>query len=364
VRAMADTDDRGAVERRKEEHLDLAAREEVEAPGTDPLFGEVHLVHEALPERALAEVDLSVELLGKRLRTPLFVTGMTGGTEGALAVNRAVAAAAEAVGAGLGVGSMRAVLEDPSLARTFRVREVAPTALLVANLGAWQLAEVGTDGARRLCGAIGADALAIHLNAAQELAQPEGDRDFRGALSAIGRLCRELGLPVVVKETGCGISRATARRLVEAGVAALDVAGAGGTSWPAVEALRAGRREVGEALSAWGIPTAASVAACADLGVPVIASGGLRSGVDAAKALALGATAAGFARPLLLAAREGGAEAATAALASLDETLRGAALLAGAGSLAELRRVPRVIGPRLREWWEVLAGPTGSDRTR
>ncbi len=351
---MADTDDRGAVERRKEEHLDLAARAEVEAPGTDALFGEVRLVHEALPERALDEVDLSVELLGKRLRTPLFVAGMTGGAEATLAVNLAVAAAAEAVGAAIGVGSMRAVLEDPALARTFQVRGVAPTALLVANLGAWQLVEIGTAGARRLCEAIGADALAVHLNAAQELSQPEGDRDFRGALAAIEKLCGELSLPVLVKETGCGLSRATARRLVEAGVAALDVAGAGGTSWPAVEALRASVPAVGEALADWGIPTAASVAACADLGVPVIASGGLRSGVDAGKALALGATAAGVARPLLLAAREGGAEAATRVMRSLDETLRAVALLAGAGTVAELQRVPRVIGPRLERYLAVL----------
>jgi isopentenyl-diphosphate delta-isomerase len=351
---MAGTDDRGAVERRKEEHLDLAARAEVEAPGTDALFGEVQLVHEALPERALDELDLSVELLGKRLSTPLFVTAMTGGAEAALAVNRAVAAAAQAVGAAIGVGSMRAVLEDPALARTFQVRDVAPTALLVANLGAWQLAEVGLDGARRLCEAIGADALAVHLNAAQELAQPEGDRDFRGALRAIETVCKGLSLPVLAKETGCGLSRATARRLVDAGVAALDVAGAGGTSWPAVEALRAGRPEVGAALADWGIPTAASVAACADLGVPVIASGGLRSGVDAAKAIALGATAAGFARPLLLAARDGGAEAAVAALRALDETLRAATLLAGARTVDELRRVPRVIGPRLEAWRRAL----------
>jgi isopentenyl-diphosphate delta-isomerase len=159
---------------------------------------------------------------------------------------------------------------------------------------------------------------------------------------------------VLAKETGCGLSRATARRLVDAGVAALDVAGAGGTSWPAVEALRAGRPEVGAALADWGIPTAASVAACADLGVPVIASGGLRSGVDAAKAIALGATAAGFARPLLLAARDGGAEAAVAALRALDETLRAATLLAGARTVDELRRVPRVIGPRLEAWRRAL----------
>lgn len=350
---MAETDGR-ALERRKEEQLALAARAEVEAPGTDALFDEVCLVHEALPELALDQLDLSVEILGKRLRTPLFVTAMTGGTEEARAINRAVATAAEAIGAAIGVGSMRALLGDPALAPTFHVRDVAPTTLLLANLGAWQLAEIGVDGAARLCEAIDADALAVHLNVAQELAQPEGDRDFRGALASIERLCRKLPLPVLAKETGCGLSRSTARRLVDAGVAALDVAGAGGTSWPAVESLRTQGQGVGGPLSSWGIPTAASVAACAGLGVPVIATGGVRSGVDAAKAIALGATAAGLARPLLLAARDGGALAATARLRSLDETLRAAALLSGARTVAELRRAPRVIGPRLERFLAAL----------
>ena len=346
-----------SIERRKAEHLALAARPEVEAPGTRALFDEVTLVHEALPELALDEVDLSVTLLGKRLRTPLLVSGMTGGTGEAGEVNRAVAVAAEAVGGAVGVGSMRAAHDDPARLASYSVREVAPTALLLANVGAWQLAAVGPDGARRLCEAFGADALAVHLNAAQELAQPEGDRDFRGALASIEALCRALPVPVIVKETGCGISPWTARRLVDAGVAAIDVSGAGGTSWPKVEALRAGEPHLGEALASWGIPTAAATPALAGRSVPVFASGGIRSGVDAAKALALGASAAGVARPLLLAARDGGAEAAAAALVRLDRELRAAALLAGARTAEALRSVPRVLGPTLLAWLEALRQP-------
>lgn len=344
-----------STDRRKAEHLELAARDEVDAPGTDPLLSEVTLIHEALPELSLDEIDLSITLLGKRLRTPILITGMTGGTPAALEVNRALAAAAEALGAGLGVGSMRAALEDPSLLATYRVRDVAPRALLLANLGAWQLVASGPDAARRLCDGIEADALAVHLNAAQELAQPEGDRDFRGALRAIERCARELGRPVVVKETGCGVSPRTARRLADAGAAAVDVAGAGGTSWPMVEALRA-PSGTGSALAGWGIPTAASTAACASLPVPVLASGGLRSGVDAARVLALGAAAAGLARPLLLAAREGGDEGAAAELVRIDAELRAAVLLTGARDLAALRRVPRHLGPRLSSWLQLLAG--------
>lgn len=343
-----------SIERRKSEHLALAARDEVEAPGGSTLLEEVSLVHEALPERAAADVDLTTTLLGRRLRTPFVAVGMTGGTLQAREVNRAVAAGAQAVGAAFGLGSMRPLFLDPALLPTYAVRDVAPDVLLFGNVGAWQLEELGSDGCRRLCDRIGADALCVHLNAAQELAQPEGDRDFSGALRRIEQLCAALGRPVIAKETGCGVSPSTARRLKDAGVALLDVAGAGGTSWPKIEALRASDATVGEALAGWGIPTAASVLCCAPLGLPLIASGGIRTGLDAARALALGAAAVGLARPLLLAAQAGGAQEVTRCLHRLETSLRAIVVLTGAGSLGELRGKPRVLGPSLLRWQEAL----------
>lgn len=339
---------------RKAEHLALAARDDVDAPGGSTLLEEVLLVHEALPERAGGDVDLGTTLLGRALRTPFVAVGMTGGTQEAREVNRAVAAGAQAVGAAFGLGSMRALFLDPSLLPTYEVRDVAPDVLLFGNVGAWQLQELSVDGCRRLCDQVGADALCVHLNAAQELAQPEGDRDFSGALRRIEQLCAQLGRPVIAKETGCGVSPRTARRLKDAGVALLDVAGAGGTSWPKIEALRASDAGVGEALAGWGIPTAASVLSCAPVGLPLLASGGIRSGLDAARVIALGAQAVGLARPLLLAARAGGAAEVTRLLRGLEEALRAIVLLCGAGSLAELQRCPRVLGPTLLRWREAL----------
>ncbi|MCB9562462.1 MAG: type 2 isopentenyl-diphosphate Delta-isomerase, partial [Kofleriaceae bacterium] len=229
------------IGRRKAEHLEVAASGAADFVRST-LLEDVHLVHQALPERALADVDLGVELVGKRLRAPLVVTGMTGGTGEAAAINRAIARAAGAVGVAFGVGSQRAMAEHPELEASFQVRDAAPDVVLFGNVGVVQAAAMGADRVAELAARIGADAMAIHLNPGQELIQARGDRDFTGALDTIRRVVDALGargLPVLVKETGCGLSAQAAVALRGAGVDTVDVAGAGGTSWVAVEARRA-----------------------------------------------------------------------------------------------------------------------------
>jgi isopentenyl-diphosphate Delta-isomerase len=341
------------LEQRKSEHLDLVQRSEVEPEGVDTLMSCVRLIHHATPELALDEIDLSAELCGKRLRAPLMVVGMTGGTERAGSINRDLAAVAEELGVGFGVGSMRILLDQPSLLSTFAVKPARPP-LLLANLGAQQLVQRGTGGALRLIEMLDADGIAIHLNAAQELVQADGDRDFRGCLDAIGGLIRKVGADrVLVKETGCGIGPGVVRELAARGVRTVDVSGAGGTSWPRVEQLRAkegAARELGALLSDWGIPTAACVAAArrAAPQMQIVASGGLRSGLDAARALALGADVAGFALPLVRAHQNGGIDGARATLSGVLAALRAAFLLCGARNAAALRASRPVILEPLR----------------
>jgi isopentenyl-diphosphate delta-isomerase len=348
----------GEIAQRKDHHLDLCLGSPVEAPGVGALFEHVHLVHDALPELSLDGLRTSCELLGRRLEAPLLVVGMTGGTERARKVNRDLALAAQRRGVAFGVGSQRAMHADPALAASYEVRDVAPDVLLFGNLGAQQAAAIGVRGVRALMERIGADGLFVHLNPAQELVQPGGDRDFRGCLEAIRALAGELGPRVWVKETGCGLSRAVARRLVAAGVGGLDVSGAGGTSWTKVEALRAeGRQQaLGERFASWGVPTAAAVAGAAGLGVPVVASGGVRSGLDVAKALALGADLGGMALPYLRAQQAGGAEAVEEAIAQAALELRTAMLLTGSGDLTALKQAPRVLTGPLPAWVEALRG--------
>lgn len=344
------------ISERKRSHLALCEAEAVEYAGKTTLLEDVELVHDALPELAVDEVDVSTDLLGKRLRAPLLITGMTGGTDEASAINRELAQVAEEHGLAFGLGSQRAMQRAPELAYTFEVRAHAPTTLVLANLGVVQAGKLSSAEVERLVTAVGADALCIHLNPAQELIQASGDRDFRGGLRTIARLVRDLRAPVVVKETGCGISRRVADRLRGAGVRTIDVSGAGGTSWVKVEALRAGGcdRERGELFADWGIPTAAALLGVRDLGLDVIASGGVRTGLDVAKAIALGARVAGVALPVFRALREGGARAAGEFLDRLVAGLRTAMVLTGSRDLAALGRTPVVIGSRLREW--ALAG--------
>jgi len=341
-----------SISDRKRSHLDLCEQAPVEYAGKTTLLEDVDLVHDSLPELAVDEVDVGVDLLGKRLAAPLLITGMTGGTAEASEINRDLAQVAQEFGIAFGLGSQRAMHRRPELAYTFEVRTHAPTTLVLANLGMVQAAALTTADVARLVAAVGADALCVHLNPAQELIQPGGDRDFRGGLEAIARLVRELPVPVVAKETGCGISRGVARRLHRAGVTTVDVSGAGGTSWVKVEAIRADEPEqaLGQVFSDWGIPTAAAVLGARASGLACIASGGIRTGLDVAKVVALGARTAGVALPVFRAYREGGLAAARRYIQRLTTELRTAMVLTGSRNIDALGRVPTVLGPRLRAW--------------
>ena len=263
--------DEPAIAKRKADHLEVAASGRADFKATT-LLEHVHLIHQALPELAVDEIDLATAFVGKQLRAPLLITGMTGGTPEASAVNRDLARAAQAAGIAFGVGSQRAMDEHPELADTYQVRDVAPDVVLLGNLGGVQALALGPARIVELAKRIGADALAIHLNPGQELIQAHGDRDFRGVTDAIARLVDATQLPIVVKETGCGLSVEAARALAAAGVDTVDVAGAGGTSWVAVEAERAavgsGAASLGQELREWGLPTAVSVVACVRAGQP------------------------------------------------------------------------------------------------
>lgn len=288
--------------------------------------------HEALPEIDYADTDPSVAFLGRRFSLPLFISSMTGGYEGATAVNRTLAAVAEHRNLPLGVGSQRAMLVDPGMESTFRiVRDTAPKAFIAANIGGVQL--IGgwsQDHMRRIIDTIRADAVIVHLNPAQELVQPEGDRGFRGVLTGIEQLVATCGLPVIVKETGAGFSPSTASRLKDVGVSVLDVAGAGGTSWTKVEARR--RADQDRTFDDWGIPTAVSLAQVAPLKSDtfrIIASGGVRSAQDIAKSICLGADLAAMAQPFLNQVKAGGEEALNRWLDELERHLRTLLLLTG-----------------------------------
>jgi isopentenyl-diphosphate delta-isomerase len=334
---------------RKAEHIRLALDPRMQlggvGKGVGSVFDDYHFGHAALPEIDMAEIDLAVEFLGRRLAAPLLISCMTGGTESAGLINRNLAAGAELTQVAVGVGSQRKALEDPVQAATFRMRDVAPTVPLLANLGAVQLNYgMGVRECRQAVDMIGADALVLHLNPLQEAIQPEGQTNFAGLLPKIGAVVRELGVPVVVKEIGCGISGATARALAAQGVRILDTAGVGGTSWARIEAERAGDVEIGEVFAGWGLPTPLSIQEVRQAGgtegiTTVIASGGIRNGVDAAKALALGADLVGMAYPFLQPATESPDRVADKVRRIVQE-LKICMFCLGVTTIAELRTIP------------------------
>lgn len=342
------------IEDRKADHLEVVASGRADFRDQGTLLDAVRLAHQSLPEMELQDVDLSVSLFGKTLKAPLVITGMTGGTDRARDINRDLARAAQEVGVAFGVGSQRAMAEKPELSATYQVRDAAPDLVLVGNIGAVQAVHYGTSRIAELAADIGADAMAVHLNPAQELIQREGDRDFRRVLKLIGKLCADSSVPVVVKETGCGLSAQSARALKKAGVRCVDVSGAGGTSWVAVERHRAfeqsQEQRLGDELWDWGVPTAVSVHLCAREELSVIASGGIRSGLDIARAIALGATAGGLAAPVLQAHCEGGYEAVLRYLQGLVHSLRCIHLLTGCRTPGELQSAAKHISEPLRSW--------------
>ncbi|CAM3864898.1 type 2 isopentenyl-diphosphate Delta-isomerase [Cohnella lubricantis] len=358
-------DNRTDIERRKNEHIDICLREDVQSravrsdahrgnsghiDSSRSGFDSYRFRHNALPEIDFAAIDISASFLGRPLQAPLLVSSMTGGTTEANRINRRLAEAAERRGWAMALGSGRAAIERPELAESFRVRELAPTIPIVANLGAVQLNYgYGADECRRLIELTEADGLVLHLNGLQEVFQPEGDTDFSGLLRRIEKLCRELDKPIGAKEVGWGIDGENAGRLFDAGVSFVDVAGAGGTSWSQVEKFRLPpgvRREAAEALAGWGQPTPACIEE-ARSAVPdgcLIGSGGLASGVDAAKAIALGANLAGFGRSLLAEAVES-VESIEEKLAVIEFELRAAMFGIGAGTLEQLAETNRLIRP-------------------
>jgi isopentenyl-diphosphate delta-isomerase len=347
----------GGIGNRKADHLALCAEGDVGFRERTTMLEQVRLVHDALPDMALADVDTSVTLFGKTLRAPLLIAAMTGGTEEAGRINRELASIAEERGYGFGLGSQRAMLVRPGTGPSYRVRQVAPATLVLGNVGVVQARAMTTSEVRLLCDEVGADALCVHLNPAMELVQPGGDRDFSQGLATIARLVRDVGLPVVVKETGCGLGPSVGRRLRDVGVKHVDVSGAGGTSWVGVEAKRAeaagdaGARALGEALWDWGIPTAACVALLATQGFEtIVATGGVGTGLDVARAIALGASLGGIARPVLRALTAHGRAGALSFLDGVEAELRAAMLLTGSRDVAALRCAPRVVVGELGGW--------------
>ena len=295
----------GADRDRKAEHLDLARDEAVQEKRR--YFADYRLEHRAMPEIDLATVEPGVEFLGRDLSAPLLISCMTGGTGEALRINRDLARAAEETGVALGLGSQRKALEDPAQEASFQVRELAPSVPLLANLGAVQLNYgYGVDECRAAVEMVDADALVFHLNPLQEAIQPEGDTDFGTLLPKMADVTEQLDVPVIVKEIGCGISAREGRALADAGIGIVDAAGHGGTSWARIEARRASDVPLGEVFGDWGIPTPAAIEGLAGVdGLTVIGSGGLRTGVDMAKAIAIGADLTAMAKPFLEAAGEG-----------------------------------------------------------
>lgn len=295
---------------RKADHLRICLEEDVQFRETTSGLERYRFIHCCLPELDLRDVDLTTHFLGKTLSSPLLISSMTGGTDQAEMINFRLAAVAQQYSLAMGVGSQRVAIERPEVAKTFAVRSVAPDALLFANLGAVQLNyQYGIDQCRKVVDLLAADALILHLNPMQECVQTRGDTNFCGLLEKIALLCEKLPVPVIAKEVGNGISARMAEKLIQVGVSAIDVAGAGGTSWAKVESERAQderQRRLGATFADWGLPTAdciTSIRAIAPT-MPLIASGGLRNGLDAAKAIALGANLAGMAMPFLQAAQE------------------------------------------------------------
>jgi len=331
-------------QQRKTDHIRINLQEDVDFKRVSTGFERYTFAHCAMPDFDLEDVDTFVTLLGKRLAAPLIISSMTGGTPEARAINQRLAEAAQAAGIGMGLGSQRAAVQDPALADTYQVRRVAPDILLLANLGAVQLNYgYGPDECRHAVEMVEADALILHLNPLQEALQPEGDTRFSGLLTKIGKICRALEVPVVIKEVGWGISERVARQLASAGVAAIEVAGAGGISWSQVEMHRARdelQRQVAAAFADWGIPTVESLL-MTRRGAPellAIASGGIRDGIQMAKAIALGATACGVAGPFLRAASKS-IPAVSDLITVLVTQLRVAMFAAGAIDIPALQRV-------------------------
>lgn len=347
----------GLTKKRKESHLEITLNKTIEF-GNNAGFKDVNLVHNALSNTSLEEIDLITKINKHELSAPILIESMTGGTGKARIINANLAKVAEELNLAIGVGSQRAAIENPKLKDTFKiVRKKAPTAFIFANIGAPQLIKgYGVGRIQEAIEMLDADAIFIHLNALQEAIQFEGDTDFRGLSIKMRTVCEELKIPVFVKETGAGISMEVAKILEEIGVTGIDVAGFGGTNWAHIEFYRAKEKKdrlhekLGKTFKDWGIPTAVSlVEVSRSTKLTVIASGGIRNGIHIAKSLALGANLAGMALPLLKSAVKG-EDALKNTLSSTIEELKTAMLLTGAKDIIEMRKIPVVITGIVGEW--------------
>ncbi|MEM9775726.1 MAG: type 2 isopentenyl-diphosphate Delta-isomerase [Chloroflexota bacterium] len=334
--------DPALTDQRKADHIRINLEEDVSFNQLTTGLEKYFFMHQALPELDLDQIDTRTTIFGRQLSTPLLISSMTGGTARATSINRTLAEAAQEVGMAIGLGSQRAAIEDEELAKSYRIRKYAPDIPIFANIGAAQLNH--GYGAEKLQVAIDmceADAIYLHLNPLQEAVQPEGDRDWSNLLSKIEHLCNVLPVPVMAKEVGSGISKEMAQKLIDAGISAIDVAGAGGTSWSQVEMYRAENwrdRRIAGTFRNWGIPTANSIQYCrqASADLPVFASGGIKDGIDIAKCIALGANLAGLAGQFLKSAVEGGSDATIELADTITEELKIAMFCAGAGDLEAL----------------------------
>ncbi len=340
---------------RKSDHIKICLEKKAQARKATAGFEDIQLVHRALPEINREKISLSTSFLGKKFSAPLIVGAMTGGTEEAIKINASIAEAVENLNLGMGVGSQRAAIENKNFEKTFSIaRKKAPTAFLMANIGGVQLVNgYSLKEIKKAMEMIDADALAVHLNAVQEALQPEGQTNFKGILAKIGEVAGELNKPVIVKETGCGISGDDAKALEAAGVKAIDVGGVGGTSFAAVEYYRSIQKDLGELFWDWGIPTVVSlIEATQTVKIPVIASGGVRSGLDIAKSLALNARLASVCQPVLEEAVKGTKETQEL-LSRLIAELQNVMFLVGAENIEVLTKVPLVIGGKTSDWLNI-----------
>lgn len=328
--------------KRKKEHVAIVLNDDVEFKNKTPGFEFFEFEHNALPEMNASEIDTSIKFLGKTIKFPLMVSCMTGGYKNAKLINQSLAAVCEERGIPFGVGSQRQAMEDASYHRTFSiVRKVAPSIPIIGNIGAAQIVNLkNTIQIQKLVDMIDADAFAVHLNPLQEFLQPEGDTNFCGVLKGIELLVNNLSIPIIVKEVGAGISASVAQRLINSGVKIIDTAGAGGTSWAGIEIIRSNKPLISRAFWDWGIPTAESILSLRKLfkNVFLISSGGIRTGIDVAKSIALGANMAASAATILKALEQGGKKQVNKILDSWKTELRGVMFLTGSRNISQLRK--------------------------
>jgi isopentenyl-diphosphate delta-isomerase len=332
----------------------ICAEKDVESKGS--FFDDIHLLHMAIPDMSEEEIDLSVDLFGKKLSMPLIIASMTGGHPRTKDVNAALSMAVEELQIGMGVGSQRAALEDPKQEESFGiVRDLAPSSFIYANIGAAQLREYGLDGVERAIEMVDANAIAIHLNFLQEAVQSEGETNTSGCIDMIREICSSTKIPVIAKETGAGISHVVGRKLEEVGVSAIDVGGLGGTNWVAAEMYRSDKKvsSLGTVFRNWGIPTPVSIVECSSLKIPIIATGGIRTGLDMAKSIALGASLCSAALPFLRPAFNGKDEVIKK-IGLMGEELRIAMFLCDCVDIDALKDAQTIVCGRTREMLEQM----------